>query len=327
MNAISIYTLKALRKIYSKIVNANRIKQECEQDSDMASKLIFDAVINDEPCMIARFGSTELNCLGNYLSVKNNKGKYIDYIKGNTQSWWWEKNSIKQMQDWSGFFPAEIPQIERFCKLMLQDIPEVDILGSWLDNERLVKPMLNAKKIHLRLLEPFWSDNPWTKVLKDKKVLVIHPFVTSIQNQYNQREFLFKNKDILPSFKSLTIIEAVQSLGKGDSRFVDWFQALNYMKSQMDKADYDVCLVGAGAYGFHLAAHAKRMGKKGIHIGGALQLLFGIKGNRWEDPKYGVEVWGIPLGFYPALMNEHWIRPQKNETPLNANSVEGACYW
>ena len=106
MNAISKYSLKALRKIYSKIVNANKIKQECEQDSDMASKLIFDALNNDEPCMIARFGSTELNCLGNYLSVNNNKGKYIDYIKGNTQSWWWEKNAIKQMQDWSGFFTS-----------------------------------------------------------------------------------------------------------------------------------------------------------------------------------------------------------------------------
>ena len=83
--------------------------------------------------------------------------------------------------------------------------------------------------------------------LKDKKVLVIHPFVTSIQNQYNRRDLLFKNRDILPSFKSITVIEAVQSLGEGDARFVDWFQALDYMKSEMDKVDYDVCLVGAGA--------------------------------------------------------------------------------
>jgi hypothetical protein len=176
-------------------------------------------------------------------------------------------------------------------------------------------------------LEPFWSDNPWTRALKDKKVLIIHPFVTSIQNQYNRRDLLFKNRDILPTFKSITVIEAVQSLGEGDSRFVDWFQALDYMKSEMDKVDYDVCLIGAGAYGFHLAAHAKRKGKKGIHIGGALQLLFGIRGKRWEDPNYGVEVWDIPSGFYPALMNEYWIRPQKNETPISANNVEGACYW
>lgn len=327
MNIISIYTFKILRKIYSKIINTKEVKPECEQDSDSATKLIYDALANDGPYMIARFGSTELTCLSNYLGVCNENKSVIAYVKNEASPWWWEKNTVKQMQDWSGFFPAEIPQIEKFCKLMLQDIPKVDILGSWLANERLVDNILNAKKIHLRLLEPFWSDNPWTRALKDKKVLIIHPFVTSIQNQYNRRDLLFKNRDILPTFKSITVIEAVQSLGEGDSRFVDWFQALDYMKSEMDKVDYDVCLIGAGAYGFHLAAHAKRKGKKGIHIGGALQLLFGIRGKRWEDPNYGVEVWDIPSGFYPALMNEYWIRPQTNETPISANNVEGACYW
>lgn len=46
----------------------------------------------------------------------------------------------------------------------------------------------------------------------------------------------------------------------------------------MDKVEYDVCLIGCGAYGFPLAAHAKRTGHKAIHLGGSLQLLFGIAG-------------------------------------------------
>ena len=50
------------------------------------------------------------------------------------------------------------------------------------------------------------------------------------------------------------------------------------MKSQMDQTDYDIALIGCGAYGFPLAAHAKRMGKQAIHMGGSLQLLFGIRG-------------------------------------------------
>ena len=56
------------------------------------------------------------------------------------------------------------------------------------------------------------------------------------------------------------------------------------MKSEIDKCDYDVCLIGCGAYGFPLAAHVKHKGKQAIHLGGTLQLLFGIKGNRWFDP-------------------------------------------
>ena len=58
------------------------------------------------------------------------------------------------------------------------------------------------------------------------------------------------------------------------------------MKAQIDKEDFDICLIGAGAYGFPLAAYVKRKGKKAVHLGGALQLLFGIKGSRWEDPNH-----------------------------------------
>ena len=119
----------------------------------------------------------------------------------------------------------------------------------------------------------------------------------------------------------------MQSLGQGDPRFRDWFEALDYMKTEIDKIDYDICLIGAGAYGFPLAAHVKRRGKKALHLGGALQLLFGIIGSRWEDSNYGVKKWGIPKGKYANLINEHWVRPDEDEKPKNAMAVEGECYW
>ena len=81
-----------------------------------------------------------------------------------------------------------------------------------------------------------------------------------------------------------------------------------------------ICLIGAGAYGLPLAAHVKRMGKKGIHLGGTVQLLFGIKGKRWENNYHKVYD-------YTTLFNEEWVRPNKLEVPQNAQSVEEACYW
>lgn len=319
--------LKILRKLYYKVlVSKIKLKPECEQDPDIASRIIYDALISDDPCMIARFGSTELSCLSNYLGVKNNKGKFIDYIKGNSQAWWWEENIMNQMQRWSGFFPAREDKIEQFCKLMLRDIPEVDILGSWLVDEQLFEKELElSQKVHLRLLEPYWAENHWSRALEGKKVLVVHPFAKDIELQYEKRELLFE-KNILPNFQ-LTTIKAVQSLADEKIEFKDWFEALEYMKSEIDKVDYDICLIGCGAYGFPLAAHVKRMGKKGFHYGGALQLLFGIRGNRWEDPNYGVKEWGIPYGYYSNLMNENWVRPGANDKPKNASVVEGACYW
>ena len=78
----------------------------------------------------------------------------------------------------------------------------------------------------------------------------------------------------------------------------------------------NIALIGCGAYGFPLAAHVKRKGKKAVLLGGALQILFGIKGKRWEEhPQIS------------RLMNEHWTRPLKNEVPNNSVKIDGGSYW
>ena len=83
MNKIAIVALKSLRKIYTKTLGSKKVKLPvCEQDPDVASKLIYDALMADEPCMIARFGSIELSCIANYLGVLHHKGQYVNYIKG-----------------------------------------------------------------------------------------------------------------------------------------------------------------------------------------------------------------------------------------------------
>jgi hypothetical protein len=328
MNPISVFTLKILRKIYAKLFYVPALSlPECEQDPDVVSRIIYNKLTDDKPCMIARFGSTELTTLVNYIGVKQQNRNIWKYIKGESLPWWWNAGIMEQMQQWSGFFPPTQEKIEQFCELMLEDMKEVDVLGSWLPEERYFEHILTAKNVHLRLLEPFWAKTPWTRLLKDKKVLVIHPFSKSILKQYKKRRTLFRNKELLPKFKTLNVIPAVQSLGKADEEFGSWFEALDYQKSEVNKFDFDICLIGAGAYGLPLAAHIKRIGKKAVHMGGSLQLLFGIKGSRWEDPNYGVKEWGIPYASYSSLINDSWIRPARSEKPQAAQQVEGACYW
>lgn len=329
MNAISIFILKALRKIYIKVLGGYKLPEIIkETDPDTASDLIYNLLSSDKPCMIARLGSTELSTIVNYLGIKSQKHSILKFIKGEQPEWWWNKNIMNQMEQWSGFFPSTKQNLSNFSELMLNDLAEVDILGSWMSKEYYIKTYItNEHFVHLRLLEPFWSKNPWTRALKGKKVLIVHPFSEEILSQYqSKKEVLFKNPLILPDFEILTF-KAVQSLGGENETFKNWFEALEYMKENIDKIDYDICLLGCGAYGFPLAAHIKRTGKKAFHLGGALQLLFGIKGKRWEDPSYGVKAWGIPYGSYSSLMNEHWIRPQDKNKPRNTSKVEGGCYW
>ena len=280
-----------------------------------SNRLIYEKLVSNNPCMIGRIGSTEMLALTNYIGIKRNN--IFQYFTGASFPFWWLNSTKKQMENWSGFYPATDENLIKFSELMFNDMEQVDILGSWLTNEKYFKKSLsNAKQVVLEDLEPFFTDNPWTKALEGKKVLVIHPFNELIEKQYKKRNELFKN-NLLPEFELVTI-KAIQSLGGNNSEFMDWFQALDFMKSEIDKVDFDICIVGAGAYGFPLAAHVKRIGKKSIHLGGVTQILFGIIGKRWEI----FRVWS-----YPNMFNDAWVRPGELLKPKNADHVEDSCYW
>lgn len=323
-----------MRRILTKISSLSRCvfhtgtrPFERISDSDKISELIRNKIESTAPCMIARYGATELMCMINYLGVKNGRPNLLRYLLGLEHDWWWNPKNLKQIEQWSGFFPATEQNLMRFGKLMEDASDKVDIFASWLNDESYFSNHLTqAIKIQGLFLDPFWAKVPWTKALENKKVLVVHPFASLIEWQYKKyRRMFFHNTDILPDF-TLNTVKAVQSLGGESNGFNSWFDALEWMKMEMDKIDYDVVLLGCGAYGFPLAAYAKEKGKKAIHVGGSLQLLFGIKGRRWENPHYGEKELGY-TNAYPSLFNEYWVYPNKQDRPNNADKVENACYW
>jgi hypothetical protein len=273
------------------------------------------AVASNAPFMAARFGRIELDCVVDYLHAPS-WSTLRQFLSGEIPHIGWRSEISSLMETNTGFFPSDRASLGRFAELMLTDMRELDILGSWLGQEAFVSSFFpSAKKIKLRMLEPFWSSRPWTSQLKNKKVLVIHPFEDSIRYQYARREKIFPGTDILPEFQ-LDIVKAVQSIAGNHNNFKSWFDALQYLKAEIDKRDFDTAVLGCGAYGFPLAAHIKRIGKQAIHLGGATQLLFGIKGARWE---------AIPG--HAALFNGDWIRPLPADVPKNYQRVEAGCYW
>lgn len=329
MTKTGIIIFKILRRAYlhcfgDGLPDLNDIKIS---QIDEVSNLIYNLLVSDKPCMIARYGSTELSCILNYKGVAIDGPKHIDYIRGKSQQWWWNDNILSQMARWSGFFPATTDNATRFGALMLEDSKQLDILAIWDKSALHLKPYIgDIPLVGLLAVEPYWSNCPWTKALKGKKVLVVHPFADLISDQYHKKQrLLFKDPNILPDFNLLTI-KAVQSLGGHSDNFDNWFEALEWTKREMDKMNYDIALIGCGAYGFPLAAHAKRTGHKAVHLAGALQLLFGIRGKRWDDPNYGSATLG-KSGMYQTLFNEHWVYPSDTLKPATSNDVEGGCYW
>ena len=270
--------------------------------NEQANELLRKKIEGGKPFMVARFGDGELRTVVYYLERKYGiRKRYPDYIK----------LAIGRN---AGFFPISNENMDQFGKLMLDSCKRVDILAVWFNLlEDYIYSTYGPKDetcIYLKALEPFWYDNPWSSALKNKRVLVIHPFAETIEKQYEKRKKLYKNEKILPDFELLTL-KAVQSIGGKSDKYETWFEALEAMK-----INFDIAIIGCGAYGFPLGAKLKDSGKMVIHMGGVTQFLFGIKGNRWDErPEY------------KAFYNEAWVRPSDFDKPEQANEIENSCYW
>jgi hypothetical protein len=238
-------------------------------------------------------------------------------LLGKSLEWKRDDQIRSSMANNAGFFPADDIHLTKFSERMLEDIKSIDILGQFCaeGEMRLGKYLKGAKTVKLRDLEPFRHEHPWSEVLQNKKVLVIHPFEESIKRQYSRRQCLFKNMRVLPSFELITF-KCVQSVAGTRTGFISWFDALDWMCGKIRQINFDVAIIGAGAYGLPLASYIKNIGKKAVHLGGVTQILFGIKGARWDERP-----------FFQQLYNEYWVRPLPEETPEGARKVESGCYW
>jgi hypothetical protein len=325
--------IRILRKFYRIFAGKSFLPPSSIIDRDQANENIYLLLNSSSPTMISRFGTTELISINNYLCITSQVNfvrKIFNYITDHTHTPWWFKAHFKFLDEFSGVYPPTAETSKRFAERYLNDIPFIDILGSFQYYERFMPLNENVIQLQLETLYPFFVEHPWTSVLKGKKVLVVHPFEDTIRHQYKRRELLFEHPEILPEFELITI-KAVQSAAGVRPPFKDWFEALNFMENQISNTEFDICLLGCGAYGMPLAAHVKRMGKKAVHLGGGLQLLFGIKGKRWDNPNYGIveykEYPGLMQKPYSSLYNQYWIRPLESDTPPTAEKLEGAAYW
>lgn len=277
-------------------------------DQRQGAEAVRSLVTRSSPGFVARIGGMELDCLMFYIAHRR-RGLRRPYPAAIRRS----------MRNNTGFFPERNDALDAFCRAYLDAIAQVDVMGVWFNigEDRVVREYCpGAELVPLRSIEPYYLDDPWSIELRDRKVLVIHPFTDTIGEQYcTRRAELFDDPGVLPPFE-LHLIKAVQSAAGETPPFESWFAALDSMKAAMDAVDYEVCIVGAGAYGLPLGAHAKRSGKLAIHMGGATQILFGIKGRRWDDHE-------VISGLY----RDSWVRPRPTEVPRDALDVEDGCYW
>ena len=302
----------------TKKISGRRILEKEESNSR-----IIQLIQSGKPFWIARYGHTEMRFINAVL--------YDRFIAGDITTENADVDSaLKQFCNNAGFFPFDKELGTRYVDSVLKAAPNIDIHAVWdLWMEEYMADAFENKAEFMRWgdFAPYYlrkKDNikPWTSALKDKKVLVINPFVDSIQKQYTtfRTELFSKIFDadmILPQFELLTLKSVQTSGGNIDNRFSNWFEALDYMKNLINDIDFDVALIGCGAYGYLLADYIKKIGKGAIQSCGCTQMLFGVLGKRWtEDSTLMSEV-----------VNECWTRPSQEERYDGMNKVEDACYW
>jgi hypothetical protein len=282
-----------------------------KQRAHVGNSLIATVIRNAEPAAIGKLGSTELQSLRGYLRCRKStacEAKTAHYRR--------------ILLEFSGVYPADYETYRRWGSYWSGEVlPAMTHIGVWFNlNESWIvrRYARNTKVFHSYGLEPYIFPTPWSLQLAGKKVVVVSPFSQSILRQYPSRTAIWRLKpDVLPDFDLRTVLCPTYP-HLTQPQWPDWFVSLDDMKRQIGQEEFDVLLVGAGAYSLPLCTYAKSLGKVGIHLGGNLQLMFGIMGKRWLVSNASID---------HRFFNDAWIYPLAEDTPRDCNKVEGGCYW
>lgn len=272
-------------------------------------------------CLIGKHGSVELDALTtqqlgphHFHTLEQNAGVFPVQNQRLLQEWLNEYQSATAHSDVLGLF--------YFVGL------------SQREDQYLKRVAPTTPRVPLRSLEPYYSPTPWSSdTLANQHVCIVSPFIDSIKKQLDIPQQIWPLKtaqeqssiwpnDLLPIVSKWSFVRSYYSpaIARGKcewpSHVKSWKDAVDMMEEQVLETNARIVLIGCGGNGMPLAQRLKAHGKICIVLGGALQILFGVKGNRWN--KHEV---------ISKFFNQHWIKPLPHEVPNGATLVEGACYW
>ena len=288
--------------------------QQIIKGADAIGELIRDALANKKGLLIGRHGSLEFQCVKQFLYDMNIPTPVCIVL---------EKNA--------GIFPNDQHTAKEWIKEYWNASKAADGMATgWFlptrdDEIRLVtKYNPTAIQFPLRSLEPYYVEesNRWTKFLKGRRVTVVSSFTQTIEKQLKVagEVWLDKAESILPEGVQWSFVRSfyppAYTSGSTAWKVNSWKEAVDYLVSEVEKTNPEIVLLGCGGLAMIVAAKLKKKGIIAIVLGGAIQVLFGIKGGRWKNHTIISTFW-----------NDAWTYPSLEETPKHASNVENSCYW
>jgi hypothetical protein len=276
---------------------------------DAAHDLIWEAITEEKPYCVARFGTVEQKIVlwGMNLPKVGPWGLRLPA---------WYDDTYDGASN-AGIRPRNRSSYRAFAKLAFAASQKVDLLPTWFSPAEYAvlrqldhMPTVCGCEDLSPGMEP---SRHWASALTGKRVLVVSPFKSSIENQITRLGEVWAGRGWNLDAK-FTVIQFPYLID--DGCLLTWSGVWDRLRPIVLKGDYDVGLFGCGGLGLSLAAAAKDAGKVGLHLGGHLQLLFGIYGARHLEQPWNA-----------GCINPAWIRPGAREVPVTAGRVENGCYW
>lgn len=279
---------------------------------DTLQQQIAAALVADTPLLVGKIGANELQLLY-WLEKLPMPGRA--FHRRHIHFW-----NLRTCASNAGLKPRNRKSYREFGALLKEAATQADYLGVWQQPEEInlyITLQLRNYFFSLFDLSP-WFASPglsWSHRLQGKKVFIVSPFLQSILIQYPKRTHIWRScPGLLPELANISGYQFPFLISRNSS--LSWQDVFLDVSDQMRQSDFDVALLGCGALGLPLGLEAKRLGRQAIHMGGYLQVLFGIHGGRFRrDPSYN------------QFFNDHWIAPSSEETPPESSQVEEGCYW
>jgi len=288
------------------------------------AKYLAEEIQKNIPFAAGKLGTSELNAIFFFMAYRRSSAKRP-----------YPSTIIEHMTVNAGIFPANSDALDSWADYMLKTVlPNMDIVVKWIqsEQEQIVLRFASPRAIYvpLRSLEPYYENNltdRWTYNIPDRSIVaVITPFVDTLQLQWKKRDKIWPGNTVWPSsitlvpircfYPSTVATESAPTVWQQAILEKGWMTAVVSMVTQVKEAKATIAIVGCGALSLPVVVALKAQGITAVHTGGATQILFGIKGKRWETH-----------ATISKLFNESWIGPLKHEVPSGCSKVEGGCYW
>jgi len=287
---------------------------------------ISDTILSKSPFFIGRNGSTEMEAAIFWSTYRNTSSTKRDSFLP------WPSPTLRKLYRGVGIWPQTVEAADAWAKEYVEGLAYLDVVAAgWYEPYRVEEKLLlnthspQAPHIPLRSLEPYYVESAlhWTQYLAEKRVAVVSSFSETIRKQVKNSGIWLHSQTILPPTTTWIPIRSYYppDVSMGDNTgwpqgIENWDGAVTMMVKEIEASGASVALIGCGGLGMILGARLKRLGISSIIMGGAIQVLFGIKGLRWETHATISKFW-----------NDSWVWPDLCETPTGAIKIEGGCYW